>query len=77
MIPDFIDMSKFTDEFRAHESCDSFINIVKLLNIETLTNGLQHAVDMSTLIVFQHISEPLFRILMLYIFYAKYPDIAT
>ena len=52
MIPDFIDMAEFTSEFNACGSCDRFINIVKFLNIETLTNGLQHAVDMSTLIVF-------------------------
>lgn len=75
MIPDFLDMDEFMDKFRGHECCDGFINIMKLLNIETLTGGAQHAVDMSTILVYQHISEPLFRILMLHIFYAKYPDI--
>lgn len=75
MIPGFLDMDKFMDDFRSHEKCDNFINIMKLLNIETLTNGAQHAIDMSAIIVHQHISEPLFRILMLHIFYAKYPDI--
>ena len=76
MMPGFIDMDKFMARFREHGKCDEFVNIVKFLNIETLTNSAPHAVDMSGLIVFQHISEPLFRILMLNIFYAKYPDMA-